>query len=209
MSATLSIYKIAKDVKWLPGPYYNRRPPKITDTLIEESVRIHDEVVLDADKKFGSDADNPEKDKWILEEYEKRDPAYIGKWSDNKGHDTFNFFKCNRKNIGSRNKRVGKYLELARKYFGEYIQCEYGKYKCNGNKYLVLDQIFYRQGWFFTKKLFNCKNSIFYAFDKTSAKRLVKNLIDTSKKGREAYDSVIKAINTFKDDEHFILEIAF
>jgi len=208
MSATMSIYKVAKDIKWLSGPYYNYKPSEITDTLREKSTSIYCEVLSEADKKFGSDIDSPEKDKWVDEEYNKRDPLYIGKWSDNKDHDTFDFYKCNRRNVGSRSKRDGKYQELARKYFGEYIQCGYGKY--NNTKYLVLDEIFYRQGWFFTKKLFYCKNSIFYAFDKVSAKRLVKSLIDTSKdRGREAYDSVMNKINTFDNNEHFILKIAF
>lgn len=204
----MHLYTIAKDVKWVPGPYFDIKPSERTEELYNKSSSIFLDVLNEADKKFGKDFDSLEKDLWIDTEYNKRDPLYMGRWSDGKDHDTFDFYKCSKKSLNNRNKRDGKYQNLAKQYFGEYIQSGYGKY--DNSKYLVLDEIFYRQGWFFTDKLFNSSNSIFYAFDRDMAIRLAKRLINISTdRGKEAYDSLIEEIKEFKKDEHFIFEIAW
>ena len=204
----MTICTVAKGVRYVPGPWFMLKPSERTQKLFDTSESVFREIQNEADEKFGENFTDQERIKWIKEQLRDRDPLYNGHWSDNKDHDTFYFYGRYRKDVDGRNKRYRKYQELAKQYFGDCIQCGYGKY--DHRKYLVLDEVFYRQGWFFTKKLFDVQNSIFYAFDKESAKKLVKNLVDTSKEyGQDAYDDVMQRIDEFKDNEKFVLRIAW
>ena len=97
---------------------------------------------------------------------------------------------------------------MAKEYFSDYIQPPKGKY--DHKKFLVLNSVLYRQGWFFTHSLFKVKYSTFYAFDKESSKKLLKRLIKLSdERGIEAYNTFMEKINTYSDNDHFILEISW
>lgn len=208
MSATMHLYEIAKNVKWVSGPYYSLKPSELTNEIQMASQDVFEQVCKAADEKFGKDDYSDEKDAWIKQENDKKDPLYVGRWDDDKEHDTFVFYKCNKKTLKTRNRRMGKYKRLARQYFGEYIQNGWGKY--NQQKFLVLNEVLYRQGWFFADDLFKHTESIYFAFDKISAKRLLDRLVNTSDhRGKEAYEAFVAKLNEYGDDDHFIMEIAW
>lgn len=79
-------------------------------------------------------------------------------------------------------------------------------------------------GWFFKRKLFRVKDSIYWAYTKEEAQRLVKNLVDFEKLARyynildstdteaiEEYNHTIETINKMVDmtGNGYILEIAW
>ncbi|MBR1454144.1 MAG: hypothetical protein IJ593_05825 [Lachnospiraceae bacterium] len=77
--------------------------------------------------------------------------------------------------------------------------------------WIPTDSVHYRQGWYFNKHLFDCKFSLFLAFNKKDAIKIMDMLIDKSKKwGKEAYDTTLEKINELENNnEEFILEIAW
>lgn len=207
MSAVVHLFEIAEGVKWISGPYYDLKPSEITDELWKKSSEIVQQIYSEADKKFAENFDENEKNNWIDKEFKARYPLYEGDYSDNKEHDTFEIYRCTKKNNG-RSRKLRKYMNKAKELFSEYIQDGRGKYY--NNKFIILNEVFYRQGWFFNKRLFRCKESIFYAFDKASAIRLANMLIDTRKEyGKEVKNDVINKLNEYTDTDKIIFKIAW
>lgn len=200
MSASISIYTIAKDVTWVAGPYYNLKPSEIKDTT-EQSNKIFKEIDKEAHELF---TNNDEIDTYIDIESAKRDPLYPGHWSDNLDHDTFYFTKCNKKTLRTRNKRMNKYQKQAKELYKDYIQNGYGKY-CP-TKFLVLDEVFYRQGWFFTKQWFKKDFTMFYAFNKEDALKVLNYIDRTKEDGKKVYE---EAVNKINDMDQFILRLSW
>jgi len=128
---------------------------------------------------------------------------FFGTYSDHGDHDEFPLPH----KADTRNKRTSGYVRIAEKLFSNHVQNGHGPF--DREKFLITTRILYRQGWFFKRKLFRVKDSIYYAFDAPSAIRLMNMLIDkTDEQGREAYDAFLAKILEY-GDKHFILEIAW
>lgn len=175
MSATITLYEIARGVKYVPGEFDNMKPSK-------------------ANRKFRNLWES--KEAFNLEEF-------WGNYSDHGEHEEFSLPH----KADTRNKRTSGYVRTAEKLFSNHVQNGHGPY--DRKKFLIMTRILYRQGWYFKRKLFRVKDSIYYAFDATSAIRLMNMLIDkTDEQGREAYDAFLAKILEY-GDKHFILEIAW
>ena len=193
MSATISLYTIAKDVHWISGPYFDYEV--VPEDLYEQSTELYNTVCKQADDKFGT-AYSDAKDTWINETFNAIDPLYLGQFSDEKDHETLELTYLDE-----------QYENMIRTYFNNNIHNGYGKY--DRTPFLILNTIMYRQGWFFKKSFLNSRHTIRYACTKDTAYKLLSKVLKTyDVNGREAYYSFITKINTLNDGE-FILEIAF
>lgn len=78
-----------------------------------------------------------------------------------------------------------------------------------GGMFINCEEIKYRQGWWFKKKLFNEKISIHYATTKKRSEELLNRLLDFKyEEAVEAKESFLKALDGLEDNK-FILEIAW
>ena len=221
MSDTMRLYKIAEGVTFIKGPAYNYKPSEITEELRKKSEEMFSIIYDEAVEKFGrpTSHNDEEFNTYLIKETAKRDPLDFGYYSDYKNHDLFEIYSSKHyshyriKNGYNRSKRISKYNRLAKKYFANYIQDSGDAgiyYETDSRKFLILDEILYCQGWFFTDKFFKSENTLYYAFDKKSAKRVLNQVIKRGDvNGAEAYDLFMTEINKFADDEHFILCIAW
>lgn len=206
MSATITLSTVAKDVKWVPGPFYSLTPEEIESPELQaESRAVFEQITAEAEEI----KDDIIRKIYIDDEMSKRDPLYVGYWSDRNPHGVFRFFKCSRKSMHTRNKRMGDYMATAKQYFGDCIESGYDGVK-NPERFLVLNEILYRQGWFFKKELFKNESSMYYAFNKEDSIKLLKRFVDIStEEGMGAYRVFMNKLNEFSDDDRFVFEIAW
>ena len=195
MSATVSLYVPNNEIKWVAGPFWNIKPSERTRDLDIKSTEVYKEITNEADSKFGVEWSD-EKGLWIDQEAFERDPLDFGHWSDWGKHEDLTIYKCNKRTEHTRNKRYGKYMKKIKELFPEYIRQDKGKY--NTEKYIILDEIGYRQGWWFTKELFKRKESIFMAFTKADAYKLMDKLFN------KGYKQDIPVGDGYRDDKYVI-----
>ena len=90
---------------------------------------------------------------------------------------------------------------IPKRLFSEYI-----KYNDTDKYYYIsCKNIFWRQGWKFNNKLFKVVNSKYIAYDKSKAIKYIRYLLQDTEQIKDA----IEAINNLKDDDKFILKIAY
>ena len=190
MSATMHLYTIANGVTFIPGKIHSYVPSKQSDSLDQYSIELKSII------NKPSDVDSVE-----VAELDKK---WFGHYSDNLDHKEFYFY-----HYRGRCSRTKQYYKTAKSLFANNIQHGRGKY--DNSSFLILNEIEYAQGWFFTKKLFKSKFSTFFAFNKRDAKMLLDTTIKKydphDDRGAEAYSRFMKAIESL--NEPFILEISW
>ena len=176
MSVTMHLFVPNTEIKWIPGKIDLMTIKEIKEKAAEDT-KIYSTICDEADKKFG-DASSKEKEEYIENEYSTRGLLCDGHWDDNKEHDTIEIYSYNKRRYKSKNKRYYKYMKRIKEIFGDKLRQDRGKYITT--KYLPVDCVAYRQGWFFTKKFFKSSVTTYYAFTKDEVIKILDKLIDKS-----------------------------
>ena len=198
MSFCINVYVPVKGVSYITGLYDTE---KRTSSAIRERLDF-------IDSYFHRDYD--ENDRSL---YTKYLCELFGYYSDEdiKGdvlhetkHHNLSAFKheTNLKKNRRRRKEVKHIFDV----FSEHVQIYNSIH--TPHKYIVVDSIAYRQGWFCKKSFFKRNNTTYYATDKKTAYRIMRNLFDNSERAREAFNYFTSVLETLEDNK-FIFELAW
>lgn len=195
MSVSISIYIPIKSVSYITGMY---------ETLKRNSysIKYREDYIANYFKNdVNSDSDLV--DLYLFDLYGHFTDETIQN-KDTVTHDTLHLFNTN-KDVKN-NRRANKEIKHILNTFKEYVQ-RYNSIHIP-HKYIVVDEIAYRQGNFLKKWYYKRQNTIFYATDKKTAYRIMETLFNCSNEAREAKIYFSNILETLEDNT-FIFEVSY
>lgn len=182
MSVTMHLYKPRPDVDFL-GNWWMQIPMR---DMNHDSLRDL-QVKLGGPSEPPEDAPHSEWARFSSADYDWEEEQKPKAWSDGVVHELIelNVYKSYLGHFKGGKRMLNRISKFPSKLF----QNEHYKFK-----YLVMDEVEYRQGWFMKKRFFNRKFWTYYCTTRKEVEAFFKRYVNTNDEwGREAHEAFLNA----------------
>lgn len=195
MSVTFHLYKVRPDVHYLGTKYdlSNKEERKNIDKLEKEEILNGFENDMVREYRADRFSDGQIKYYGLFDDSKPEDHSVIDvTW--------FNIIA----RMSSHNKGYRRLVKKLKKFSFDIVNHYYGY----TNKYIVVDEILYRQGWFLRKKFFNKECTHYIATTKEEMICFFRKYLIEDERGKETFNSFLKEWDKNCSNE-LIFEVAF
>lgn len=205
MSVTVSLYIPNKDVSYVTGNQLKIKPSiRYSDDFRFDYHVLYWKLKEEAEDRLGHVSDE-EIIKYIDKKMEdtKFGDSHFSDYGD---HEIITLY--NHPMLKKKNGRCKRYIDSIKEIFPDYIQrIDYSEDKA---KYIVVDTVCYRQGWWFKKKLFKSKFPRYQTMIKEKAIEYMREFFDFNYKAKQRsfFPSVFPPVG-LDDVEYYPAKVAF